>query len=175
MQPPAIDDQVIAVAARSCPLIMRRNGANAPLHRKLDRRPLALRVACHEVVVADFGDLEPLKAVVRKSCQRVIDLLEVRIRRRDLAVHIRHLISGIDCAITGAAIVAAPATPIPVTLIKSRRFIIEFPSPGECDPCWTALFSQLCRSEHGTFACRFPCVEWTTATRKSPASHEAGL
>jgi hypothetical protein len=35
----------------------------------------------------------------------------------------RHLISGIDCAIAGAAIVAAPAAPIPVTLIKSRRFI----------------------------------------------------
>jgi hypothetical protein len=34
----------------------------------------------------------------------------------------RHLISGIDCAIAGAA-TAAPATPKPVTLIKSRRFI----------------------------------------------------
>jgi hypothetical protein len=42
----------------------------------------------------------------------------------------RHLISGIDCAIAGAAMVAAPATPIPVTLIKSRRFI-EFPSFGD--------------------------------------------
>jgi hypothetical protein len=36
----------------------------------------------------------------------------------------RHLISGIDCAIAGAATAtAAPATPKPVTLIKSRRFI----------------------------------------------------
>jgi hypothetical protein len=35
----------------------------------------------------------------------------------------RHLISGIDCAIAGAATVAAPATPNPVTLMKSRRFI----------------------------------------------------
>jgi hypothetical protein len=34
----------------------------------------------------------------------------------------RHLISGLDCAIAGAA-TAAPATPIPVALIKSRRFI----------------------------------------------------
>jgi hypothetical protein len=42
----------------------------------------------------------------------------------------RHLISGVDCAIAGAATVAAPATPIPVTLIKSRRFI-EFPSLGD--------------------------------------------
>jgi hypothetical protein len=42
-------------------------------------------------------------------------------------VVIRHLISGIDCAIAGAANVAALAAPIPVTLIKSRRFI-EFPS-----------------------------------------------
>jgi hypothetical protein len=40
----------------------------------------------------------------------------------------RHLISGIDCAIAGAAMVAAPATPIPVTLIKSRRFM-EIPPP----------------------------------------------
>jgi len=38
----------------------------------------------------------------------------------------RHLISGIDWAIAGAAIVAAPATPMPVTLIKSRRFIELF-------------------------------------------------
>src|SRR2546421_6125992 len=42
-------------------------------------------------------------------------------------VGMRHLISGIDCAIAGAAMVAAPpATPIPVTLIKSRRFIEFF-------------------------------------------------
>jgi hypothetical protein len=37
-------------------------------------------------------------------------------------VVMRHLISGIDCAIAGAAMVA-PATPKPVTLMKSRRFI----------------------------------------------------
>src|SRR4051812_45501658 len=43
----------------------------------------------------------------------------------------RHLISGIDCAIAGAAIAAAPATPIPVALIKSRRFM-EY-SPGTFD------------------------------------------
>jgi hypothetical protein len=35
----------------------------------------------------------------------------------------RHLISGADWAIAGAAMAAAPATPAPVTLIKSRRFI----------------------------------------------------
>src|SRR6202030_1035207 len=50
-------------------------------------------------------------------------------------VVIRHLISGIDWAIAGAAMLAAPATPIPVTLIKSRRFI-ELPSPCDdlCQP-----------------------------------------
>jgi hypothetical protein len=37
----------------------------------------------------------------------------------------RHLISGDDCAIAGAA-TAAPATPIPVALMKSRRFM-DFP------------------------------------------------
>jgi hypothetical protein len=35
----------------------------------------------------------------------------------------RHLISGIDWAIAGAASVAAPAAPNPVILIKSLRFI----------------------------------------------------
>jgi hypothetical protein len=38
-------------------------------------------------------------------------------------VVMRHLISGIACAIAGAAMVAAPATPSPVTLMKSLRFI----------------------------------------------------
>jgi hypothetical protein len=37
-------------------------------------------------------------------------------------VVMRHLISGVDCAIAGAAIVA-PTTPAPVALMKSRRFI----------------------------------------------------
>src|SRR3981189_3128412 len=35
----------------------------------------------------------------------------------------RHFSSGIDCAIAGAASVAAPAAPIPVTLRKSLRFM----------------------------------------------------
>jgi hypothetical protein len=38
----------------------------------------------------------------------------------------RHFSSGIDWAIAGAAIVVAPTTPNPVTLIKSRRFIALF-------------------------------------------------
>src|SRR5882724_5529825 len=38
----------------------------------------------------------------------------------------RHFSSGIDWAIAGAANVVAPATPNPVTLIKSRRFIALF-------------------------------------------------
>jgi hypothetical protein len=39
----------------------------------------------------------------------------------------RHLISGIDCAIAGAASVAAPAAPSPVTLIKSLLFMFFLP------------------------------------------------
>src|SRR6201996_105100 len=35
----------------------------------------------------------------------------------------RHLSSGLDCAMAGAAIVAAPAAARPGTLIKSRRFM----------------------------------------------------
>src|SRR5579863_1407818 len=45
-------------------------------------------------------------------------------------VVMRHLSSGIDCAMAGAAMLAAPTALKPVTLIKSRRFI-EFPSPLE--------------------------------------------
>jgi hypothetical protein len=51
----------------------------------------------------------------------------------------RHLISGIDCAIAGAAMVAAPATPIPVTLIKSRRFIEHFLLSCDCKPSCRGL------------------------------------
>src|ERR1700720_2935605 len=50
------------------------------------RRPSALRVTRHEVVVTDFGDLEPLVAVVGKVGQRFIDLLEIGIARSNLAV-----------------------------------------------------------------------------------------
>jgi hypothetical protein len=55
-------------------------------------------------------------------------------------VVMRHLISGIDCAIAGAAMVAAAAAPIPVTLIKSRRFIEFLPL---CDCCWFAFVARL--------------------------------
>jgi hypothetical protein len=57
----------------------------------------------------------------------------------------RHLISGIDCAIAGAAIAVTPAAPIPVTLRKSLRFI-------EIHPLWLcqlAFVSRLAASmEH---------------------------
>src|SRR5260370_40535662 len=43
-------------------------------------------------------------------------------------VVMRHLISGIDCAIAGAAMLAAAAAPNPVTLMKSRRFMDFLPS-----------------------------------------------
>jgi hypothetical protein len=39
----------------------------------------------------------------------------------------RHLISGVVCAIAGAASVATPAAPSPVTLMKSRLFMISYP------------------------------------------------
>jgi hypothetical protein len=39
----------------------------------------------------------------------------------------RHLSSGIDCAMAGAASVAAPAAPMPVTLRKSLLFIESIP------------------------------------------------
>src|ERR1700678_407037 len=64
-------------------------------------------------------------------------------------VVMRHLISGIDCAIAGAAMVAAPATPRPVTLMKSRRFI---------DPPWRYADSLRFEAwtEHGTSGSGFP-------------------
>jgi len=62
----------------------------------------------------------------------------------------RYFISGIDCAIAGAAIVAAPATPSPVTLIKSRRFIELF-------LLWViaSLLVEAC-PQHGTSGSGFP-------------------
>src|SRR4051812_44551582 len=47
-------------------------------------------------------------------------------------VGMRHLISGIDWAIAGAAMVAAPAPPIPVTLRNSLRFMGSCPFGCEC-------------------------------------------
>src|SRR5260221_12004391 len=52
----------------------------------------------------------------------------------------RHLISGVDCAIAGAAM-AAPATPTPVALMKSRRFM-NFPPLGDVT-CGLAFVSRL--------------------------------
>ena len=45
-------------------------------------------VARHEIVVADFGDLEPLIAGAGIGRDRIVDLLEVRIGRGDLGVEI---------------------------------------------------------------------------------------
>ena len=50
------------------------------------RRRSALRVTRHEVVVADFGDLEPLVAGARERRQQFMELLEVRIGGRDFVV-----------------------------------------------------------------------------------------
>src|ERR1700743_1210335 len=54
----------------------------------------------------------------------------------------RHLSSGLDCAMAGAAIVAAPAAASPVTLIKSRRFTDFSLGCVRCQPssfCWVRL------------------------------------
>src|SRR4051794_13738647 len=63
-------------------------------------------------------------------------------------VGMRHLISGIDCAIAGAATAAAPTAPRPVTLMKSRRFIV-FSLDGALlrllDEAW---LSRACNMEH---------------------------
>src|SRR5260370_40858046 len=82
----------------------------------------------------------------------------------------RHLISGVDCAIAGAAM-AAPATPTPVALMKSRRFM-NFPPLGDVT-CRLAFVSRLDASMvhplpgfHDELSCR---------NAKSPASAGAGL
>src|SRR4029077_1866620 len=51
----------------------------------------------------------------------------------------RHLISGIDCAIAGAANVAAPAAPIPVTLRNSLRFMESIPAGYVIQPSCRGL------------------------------------
>jgi hypothetical protein len=78
------------------------------------------------------------------------------------------LISGIDCAMAGAAMVAAPATPMPVTLIKSLRFI-------ELVLLWGvgSLRFEACR-QHGTFGCGLSTTN-LVVTRESPALKKAGL
>jgi hypothetical protein len=63
-------------------------------------------------------------------------------------VGMRHLISGVDCAIAGAAIVAAPAAPNPVTLRKSLRFM-------ESIPCG-CVGQPSCRGLRPAWNIRFP-------------------
>src|SRR5882757_113090 len=46
----------------------------------------ALRIARHEGIVAEFGDLEPLVPLVREVGQRFVDLLEIGICCRYFAV-----------------------------------------------------------------------------------------
>src|ERR1700722_9514214 len=89
-------------------------------------------------------------------------------------VVIRHLISGIDCAIAGAAMVAAPATPIPVTLIKSRRFI-EIPSPD--DVMCRVLVSLRVEAFHAAWNIRFwiSMTKWGIAMQKARPLQRPGL
>src|SRR5260370_41691515 len=82
----------------------------------------------------------------------------------------RHLISGVDCAIAGAAM-ATPATPTPVALMKSRRFM-NFPPLGDVT-CRLAFVSRLDASMvhplpdfHDELSCR---------NAKNAASADAGL
>jgi hypothetical protein len=92
-------------------------------------------------------------------------------------VGIRHLISGIDCAIAGAATAAAPTAPRPVTLIKSLRFI-ELPSLLVVSLERADVFEASCRSFRA-FVPRLPSgwnIRFPNARRKSPALlAEAGL
>src|SRR5258708_2132507 len=81
----------------------------------------------------------------------------------------RHLISGVDCAIAGAAM-ATPATPTPLALMKSRRFM-NFPPLGDVT-CRLAFVSRLYASMghplpafHDALSCR---------NAKSPACAAAG-
>jgi hypothetical protein len=71
-------------------------------------------------------------------------------------VVIRHLISGMDCAIAGAAKVAAPATPIPVTLIKSRRFMDFFLLGGAGSLLAEACLVIAACLQHGASGSGFP-------------------
>src|SRR5947207_9792746 len=82
----------------------------------------------------------------------------------------RHLISGIDWAIAGAAMVAAPATPMPVTLIKSRRFI-GIPLLGDVSD---SLRVEAC-GQHGTSGSRFPRSSCTDTQKARPSQERPGF
>src|SRR4051812_41723789 len=63
----------------------------------------------------------------------------------------RHLISGIDCAIAGAAMLAAPAVAIPVTFRKSLRFMNPALRLCVSDSLLVEAWDQ-----HGTTGSRIP-------------------
>src|ERR1700682_4302166 len=73
----------------------------------------------------------------------------------------RHLISAVYGRIAVAAIVAAPATPIPVTLIKSRRFIDFFLPRGVGQPS--------CRGLQAAWNIRFPIATMNYGHRDAKA------
>src|ERR1700676_4854922 len=62
--------------------------------RRISAARSALRVARHEAVVADFGDLEPLVAIVREGRQGVVDLLEIWVGGSDFAVQLLRRLEG---------------------------------------------------------------------------------
>src|SRR4051812_18975455 len=82
-------------------------------------------------------------------------------------VGIRHLISGIDCAIAGAATLATPAAASPVTLMKSRRFIA-----CSLDDC--ALFAFLAQAWRRAWSIRpaNSIMNLAAATQKARPSRE---
>src|SRR5271168_1100644 len=73
----------------------------------------------------------------------------------------RHLSSGIDCAIAGAA-TAAPAMPSPVALMKSRRFM-QF---SLWVMCLFRLFVKACRKLETSWP-QFPDRTCAAATQKA--------
>src|SRR3954469_14056841 len=78
-------------------------------------------------------------------------------------VGMRHLISGIDCAIAGAAKVAAPAALMPVTLRKSLLFMVSIPVGYACQPS--------CRGLRPAWRIRFRIsIPNGSENAKSPAS-----
>src|SRR3954454_9372395 len=81
-------------------------------------------------------------------------------------VGMRHLISGIDCAIAGAATAAAPTAPSPVTLMKSRRFMeLSLDDCVHSCPSWRGLTLD---RKHGTSRLQI-------ATKKPGLSAKSGL
>jgi hypothetical protein len=82
-------------------------------------------------------------------------------------VVMRHLTSGIDCAIAGAASVAAPAAPIPVTFKNSLRFMDFLPC------CFSLGLRREACDQHGTSDSGLPSRHWGKNRNLSPGRFSA--